>query len=603
MEIRNIAIIAHVDHGKTTLVDKILHATKVFRDNQETGDLIMDSNDLEKERGITIFSKNASVTYKGVKINVIDTPGHSDFGGEVERVLKMADGVILLVDAFEGPMPQTRFVLQKALHLNLHPIVVINKVDKPNCRPDEVHDAVFELFFNLDATEEQLNFPTFYGSGKNGWFNDSLTQTEDILPLMDGILKYVPQPKVNEGTLQMQITSLDYSSFLGRIAIGKVTRGSIKENQQIALVQADGSIKKSRVKELYVFEGMGKRKVQEVLSGDLCAVVGLEEFGIGDTICDIDNPEALAIISVDEPTMSMTFSINNSPFFGKDGKFVTSRHLRDRLMKETEKNLALRIEDTDSADSFLVFGRGILHLGVLVETMRREGYELTVGNPQVLVKEVGGKKHEPYEILVVDVPSEYSGKVIDLVTQRKGEMLVMESKGEMQHLEFDIPSRGLIGLRSQMLTGTAGEAVMAHRFNEYKPWKGAIPGRSNGVLVSKFAGTTTAYSIDKLQDRGRFFIDPTEEVYAGQIIAEHIKPGDLNVNAVEMKKLTNHRASGSDDSVRITPKIQLTLEECMEYIQQDECIEVTPKNIRMRKTILDENERNKQVKSMKAEMA
>jgi GTP-binding protein len=603
MEIRNIAIIAHVDHGKTTLVDKILHATKVFRDNQETGDLIMDSNDLEKERGITIFSKNASVTYKGVKINVIDTPGHSDFGGEVERVLKMADGVILLVDAFEGPMPQTRFVLQKALHLNLHPIVVINKVDKPNCRPDEVHDAVFELFFNLDATEEQLNFPTFYGSGKNGWFNDSLTQTEDILPLMDGILKYVPQPKVNEGPLQMQITSLDYSSFLGRIAIGKVTRGSIKENQQIALVQADGSIKKSRVKELYVFEGMGKRKVQEVLSGDLCAVVGLEEFGIGDTICDIENPEGLPIISVDEPTMSMTFSINNSPFFGKDGKFVTSRHLRDRLMKETEKNLALRIEDTDSADSFLVFGRGILHLGVLVETMRREGYELTVGNPQVLVKELLGKRHEPFEILVVDVPSEFSGKVIDLVTQRKGEMLVMESKGEMQHLEFDIPSRGLIGLRSQMLTGTAGEAVMAHRFNEYKPWKGAIPGRSNGVLVSKFAGTTTAYSIDKLQDRGRFFIDPTEEVYAGQIIAEHIKPGDLNVNAVEMKKLTNHRASGSDDSVRITPKIQLTLEECMEYIQQDECIEVTPKNIRMRKTILDENERNKQVKSMKAEMA
>jgi GTP-binding protein len=603
MEIRNIAIIAHVDHGKTTLVDKILHATKVFRDNQETGDLIMDSNDLEKERGITIFSKNASVTYKDVKINVIDTPGHSDFGGEVERVLKMADGVILLVDAFEGPMPQTRFVLQKALHLNLHPIVVINKVDKPNCRPDEVHDAVFELFFNLDATEEQLNFPTFYGSGKNGWFNDSLTQTEDILPLMDGILKYVPQPKVNEGTLQMQITSLDYSSFLGRIAIGKVTRGSIKENQQIALVQADGSIKKSRVKELYVFEGMGKRKVQEVLSGDLCAVVGLEEFGIGDTICDIENPEGLPIISVDEPTMSMTFSINNSPFFGKDGKFVTSRHLRDRLMKETEKNLALRIEDTDSADSFLVFGRGILHLGVLVETMRREGYELTVGNPQVLVKELLGKRHEPFEILVVDVPSDYSGKVIDLVTQRKGEMLVMESKGEMQHLEFDIPSRGLIGLRSQMLTGTAGEAVMAHRFNEYKPWKGSIPGRSNGVLVSKFAGITTAYSIDKLQDRGRFFIDPTEEVYAGQIIAEHIKPGDLNVNAVEMKKLTNHRASGSDDSVRITPKIQMTLEECMEYIQQDECIEVTPKNIRMRKTILDENERNKQVKSMKAEMA
>jgi GTP-binding protein len=601
MNIRNIAIIAHVDHGKTTLVDKILHTAKVFRDNQETGDLIMDSNDLERERGITIFSKNAAVTYKDVKINVIDTPGHADFGGEVERVLKMADGVILLVDAFEGPMPQTRFVLQKALHLNLKPIVVINKVDKPNCRPDEVHDAVFELFFNLDATEEQLDFPTFYGSGKNGWFNKENVQCEDITPLMDGILQYVPLPKVNEGNLQLQITSLDYSSFLGRIAIGKVTRGSISENQPIALMQADGSIKKCRVKELYVFEGMGKRKVTQVLSGDLCAVVGLETFGIGDTICDAENPEALAIISVDEPTMSMTFSINNSPFFGKDGKFVTSRHLRDRLMKETEKNLALRVEDTDSADSFLVFGRGILHLGVLVETMRREGYELTVGNPQVLVKQIDGKRHEPYEILVVDVPSDFSGKVIDLVTQRKGEMLVMESKGEMQHLEFDIPSRGLIGLRSQMLTGTAGEAVMAHRFNEYKPWKGAIPGRSNGVLVNKFGGTTTAYSIDKLQDRGTFFIEPREEVYAGQIIAEHIKPGDLSVNAVEEKKLTNHRASGSDDSVRITPKTLLTLEECMEYIQQDECIEVTPKNIRMRKVVLDENERSKLSKSMKSE--
>jgi GTP-binding protein len=601
MEIRNIAIIAHVDHGKTTLVDRILQATKVFRDNQDAGELIMDSNDLEKERGITIFSKNAAVTYNGYKINVIDTPGHSDFGGEVERVLKMADGVILLVDAFEGPMPQTRFVLQKALQLNLRPIVVINKVDKPNCRPDEVHDAVFELFFNLDATEEQLNFPTFYGSGKNGWFNDSLTQTEDIFPLMDGIIKYVPAPKVNEGNLQLQITSLDYSSFLGRIAIGKVTRGSIKENQTIALVLADGSVKKSRVKELYVFEGMGKRKVTEVLSGDLCAVVGLEDFTIGDTIADIENPEGLPIISVDEPTMSMTFSINNSPFFGKDGKFVTSRHLRDRLMKETEKNLALRVEDTDSADSFLVFGRGILHLGILVETMRREGYELTVGNPQVLVKTIDGKKHEPYENLVVDVPGEYSGKVIDLVTQRKGEMQIMESKGEMQHLEFEIPSRGLIGLRSQMLTNTAGEAVMAHRFIDYKPWKGPIPGRSNGVLIAKFQGVTTAYSIDKLQDRGSFFVDPTEEIYIGQIIAENIKPGDLNVNAVEMKKLTNHRASGSDDAVRIIPKLQFTLEECMEYIQQDECIEVTPKNIRMRKTILDENDRIKASKSMKSE--
>ena len=603
MEIRNIAIIAHVDHGKTTLVDRILHATKVFRDNQETGELIMDSNDLEKERGITIFSKNAAVTYKDVKINVIDTPGHSDFGGEVERVLKMADGVLLLVDAFEGPMPQTRFVLQKALQLDLKPIVVINKVDKPNCRPDEVHDAVFELFFNLDATEEQLNFPTFYGSGKNGWFNDSLTQSEDITPLMDGILKYVPEPKVNEGPLQMQITSLDYSSFLGRIAIGKVSRGVIKENQPIALMQADGSIKKSRVRELYVFEGMGKRKVTEVVAGDLCAVVGLEDFNIGDTIADVENPEALPVISVDEPTMSMLFSINNSPFFGKDGKFVTSRHLRDRLMKETEKNLALRVEDTDSADSFLVYGRGILHLGVLVETMRREGYELTVGQPQVLVKYIDGKKCEPYENLVVDVPSEYSGKVIDLVTQRKGELLVMETKGEMQHLEFEIPSRGLIGLRSNMLTNTAGEAVMAHRFIEYKPWKGAIPGRNNGVLISKNQAATTAYSIDKLQDRGSFFVDPGEDVYVGQIIAEHIKPGDLVVNATEGKKLTNMRASGSDDSVRIVPKIQMTLEECMEYIQQDECIEVTPKHIRLRKVILDEEERKKVQKSMKTEMA
>jgi GTP-binding protein len=563
----------------------------VFRDNQETGELIMDSNELERERGITILSKNASVTYKGVKINVIDTPGHSDFGGEVERVLKMADGVCLLVDAFEGPMPQTRFVLQKALQLNLKPIVIINKVDKPNCRPDEVHDAVFELFFNLDATEEQLDFPTFYGSGKNGWFNDSLTPCENIDPLLDGILKFVPPPNAKTGATQMQITSLDYSTFLGRIAIGKVERGVIKEGQNVVLVQADGSIKKNKVKELYVFEGMGKRKVTEVVSGDLCAVVGLEEFNIGDTIADPETPEALPIISVDEPTMSMTFSINNSPFFGKEGKFVTSRHIRDRLMKETEKNLALRVEETDSADSFLVYGRGILHLGVLVETMRREGYELTVGNPQVLIKDIDGKKHEPFEILVVDVPSEFSGKAIDLVTQKKGEMLVMESKGDMQHLEFDIPSRGLIGLRSQMLTQTAGEAVMAHRFNEYKPWKGPIPGRNNGVLIAKFGGTTTAYSIDKLQDRGRFFIEPGEEVYIGQVLAEHIKPGDLNINAVEMKKLTNHRASGSDDSVRITPKTQFTLEECMEYIQQDECIEVTPKSVRMRKTHLDENDR------------
>ena len=598
MNIRNIAIIAHVDHGKTTLVDKILHATKVFRDNQETGDLIMDSNDLERERGITIFSKNAAVEYKGTKINVIDTPGHSDFGGEVERVLKMADGVLLLVDAFEGPMPQTRFVLQKALQLNLRPIVVINKVDKPNCRPDEVHDAVFELFFNLDASEEQLNFATFYGSGKNGWFNNKNEQIEGIAPLLDGILEHVPEPKISEGPLQMQITSLDYSSFLGRIAVGKVARGSIKEGQNIALMQADGVIKRLKVRELYTFMGMGKKKATEVFAGDICAVVGLEDFNIGDTIADIEKPEALPVISVDEPTMSMLFGINNSPFFGKEGKFVTSRHLRDRLMKETEKNLALRVEDSDSADSFLVFGRGILHLGILIETMRREGFELTIGQPTVLVKEIDGKRHEPYEILVVDVPADYSGKVIDLVTQRKGEMHIMESKGQMQHLEFEIPSRGLIGLRSNMLTNTAGEAVMAHRFLEYKPWKGPIPGRSNGVLLSKNQERTTGYSIDKLQDRGTFFVDPGEEVYTGQIIAEHIKPGDLVVNATEPKKLTNHRASGSDDASRIAPKTLMTLEECMEYIQQDECIEVTPKSIRMRKVVLDEDERKKQSKKM-----
>ena len=601
MNIRNIAIIAHVDHGKTTLVDKILHATKVFRENQETGELIMDSNDLERERGITIFSKNVSVTYKDVKINVIDTPGHSDFGGEVERVLNMADGVLLLVDAFEGPMPQTRFVLQKALALGLRPIVVINKVDKPNCRPDEVHDSVFELFFNLDASEEQLDFPTFYGSGKNGWFNSSLTQIDNISPLLDGIIQYVPEPKVNEGYSQMQITSLDYSSFLGRIAVGKVARGSLKENQQIALMQADGTIKKMRIKELYVFEGMGKKKATEVFAGDICAVVGLDEFNIGDTIADAENPEALPVISVDEPTMSMLFGINNSPFFGKEGKFVTSRHLRDRLFKETEKNLALRVEDSDSADSFLVFGRGILHLGILIETMRREGFELTIGQPQVLVKTIDGKKHEPYENLVVDVPQEFSGKVIDLVTQRKGEMLIMETKGEMQHLEFEIPSRGLIGLRSNMLTNTAGEAVMAHRFIDYKPWKGHIPGRNNGVLLSKTTEKTTAYSIDKLQDRGRFFVDPGDEVYAGQIIAEHIKPGDLVVNATEAKKLTNHRASGSDDASKAAPKILMTLEECMEYIQQDECIEVTPKSVRLRKTILNEEDRKRASKSISQE--
>lgn len=601
MQIRNIAIIAHVDHGKTTLVDKIIHATKVFRDNQETGELIMDSNDLERERGITILSKNISVNYKGVKINVIDTPGHADFGGEVERVLKMADGVLLLVDAFEGPMPQTRFVLQKALELNLKPIVVINKVDKPNCRPDEVHDAVFELFFQLDATEEQLHFTTIYGSSKQGWFNTSLTPTEDITPLLDTILEIVPEPKVSEGTVQMQITSLDYSSFLGRIAIGKITRGTLKEGQPVQLCKLDGTMVRSRIKELYTFEGMGKKRVTEVSAGDICAIVGIEGFQIGETVADFENPEALPVIPIDEPTMNMQFSINNSPFYGREGKFVTSRNIRDRLYKELEKNLALRVTDTDDADKFMVYGRGILHLSVLIETMRREGFELTIGQPQVITKEINGRKCEPYETLVVDVPGEFSGKVIDLVTQRKGEMLIMESKGEMQHLEFDIPSRGLIGLRSNMLTATAGEAVMAHRFSEYKPWKGPIPGRNNGVLISKNTASTTGYSMDKLQDRGSFFIDAGEEVYSGQIIGEHIKPGDLIVNATEPKKLTNMRASGTDDANRIAPKVQMTLEECMEYIQQDECIEVTPQSIRLRKIMLDENDRIKFQKMLKAE--
>lgn len=600
LSIRNIAIIAHVDHGKTTLVDKILHATQVFRDNQDSGELIMDNNDLERERGITIFSKNAAVNYKGVKINVIDTPGHADFGGEVERVLKMADGVILLVDAFEGPMPQTRFVLQKALQLQLQPIVVINKVDKPNCRPEEVHDAVFDLFFQLDATEEQLDFPTLYGSSKQGWFNTQLSPAEDITPLLDTILEKVPEPRSEEGSLQLQITSLDYSPFLGRIAIGKVNRGLLREGQPVSLCKADGSFERSRVKELYVFEGMGKKRVEEVRAGDLCAVVGIEGFQIGETLADFENPEALEMIPIDEPTMNMQFGINNSPFFGKEGKFVTSRNLRERLSRELEKNLALRVKETDDADKFMVYGRGILHLSVLVETMRREGYELSVGQPQVIVKEIEGVKKEPYESLVVDVPAEYSGKVIDLVTQRKGEMLIMETKGEMQHLEFEIPSRGLIGLRSQMLTQTAGEAVMAHRFIEYKPWKGPIPGRNNGVLIAKQAGTATGYSLDKLQDRGTFFIDPGEEVYPGMIIGEHVKPGDLVVNIVEGKKLTNMRASGSDDATRIAPKVQMSLEECMEYIQTDECIEVTPQNIRLRKILLDEEERKKFQKAMKS---
>jgi len=599
--IRNIAIIAHVDHGKTTLVDKIIHATNIFRENQESGELIMDNNDLERERGITILSKNISVNYKDVKINVIDTPGHADFGGEVERVLKMADGVILLVDAFEGPMPQTRFVLQKALELGLRPLVVINKVDKPNCRPDEVHDQVFDLFFNLDATEEQLDFPTFYGSSKQGWFNTSLEQTDNIFPLLDGILQYVPEPKVTEGNLQMQITSLDFSSFLGRIAIGKVTRGEIKESQWIGLAQADGKIVKGKVKELYVFEGLGKKKVTEVGAGDICAVVGFDAFQIGDSFVDLENPEPLERTAIDEPTLNMTFSINNSPFFGKDGKYVTSNHLKERLTKELEKNLALRVQQTDDANTFLVFGRGILHLSVLIETMRREGYEMTIGQPQVILKEdENGQKLEPYESLVVDVPEEYASRVIDLATQRKGDLHIMETKGEMQHMEFEIPSRGLIGLRSQMLTATAGEAIMAHRFTEYKPFKGAIPGRNNGVLVSKGTGPATEYSINKLQDRGKFFVDPGEEIYTGMIIGEQNKPGDLVVNIVEAKQLNNMRAAGKDKDTGVAPKILFSLEECMEYIQADEAIEVTPNFIRMRKKILSEEERKRLERQAKA---
>lgn len=591
--IRNIAIIAHVDHGKTTLVDKIIHATSVFRENQESGDLIMDNNDLERERGITILSKNISVTYKDTKINVIDTPGHADFGGEVERVLKMADGVLLLVDAFEGPMPQTRFVLQKALELGLRPVVVINKVDKPNCRPDEVHDQVFDLFFNLNATEEQLDFPTFYGSSKQGWFNTSLEPTDNIFPLLDGILEHVPAPDAKEGPLRMQITSLDFSSFLGRIAIGKITQGSVKESEWIGLAQEDGNIIKGKVKELYVFEGLGKKKVQEVKAGDICAIVGFDKFQIGDSFVDLENPDPLPRTAIDEPTLNMTFSINNSPFFGKDGKYVTSNHLKERLMKELEKNLALRVEPTEDANTFLVFGRGILHLSVLIETMRREGYEMTIGQPQVILREIDGVKCEPYESMVVDVPEEYASRVIDLATQRKGDLHIMETKGEMQHMEFEIPSRGLIGLRSQMLTATAGEAIMAHRFVDYKPFKGAIPGRLVGVLVSKGQGPATEYSIAKLQDRGKFFVDPGEEIYEGMIIGEQNKPGDLVVNIVEAKQLNNMRASGKDKDGSIAPKILFSLEECMEYIQGDEAIEVTPNFIRMRKKVLSENERKR----------
>jgi GTP-binding protein len=591
-KIRNIAIIAHVDHGKTTLVDKILHSCSIFRDNEQTGDLILDNNDLERERGITIVSKNVSVQYKDVKINIIDTPGHADFGGEVERVLKMADGVLLLCDAFEGAMPQTRFVTQKALALGLKPIVVVNKVDKENCRPEEVYEQIFELFFNLEATEDQLDFPVIYGSSKQGWMStDWQKPTTDIFALLDAVVANIPPAPINEGTLQMQITSLDYSSFVGRIAIGRVHRGSIKENQPVTLIKRDGKMVKSRVKELYTFEGLGKIRTTEVKSGDICAVVGIDGFDIGDTIADFDAPEQLPVISIDEPTMNMLFTINNSPFFGKEGKLVTSQRIRERLMKEMEKNLALKVVETASPDAWLVYGRGILHLSVLIETMRREGYEMQVGQPQVIIKEIDGKKCEPIETLIVDVPGEVAGKVIELVTQRKGELLIMEPKGDLQHLEFEIPARGIIGLRNNVLTATAGEAIMAHRFKAYEPWKGTIPGRLNGVLVSMDKGMTTAYSIDKLQDRGRFFVDPGVDVYEGQIMGEHIRDNDLVVNIVKGKALTNMRASGTDDNTRIAPAIKFSLEESMEYIQADEYIEVTPVSMRLRKIYLTENER------------
>ncbi|GAA3981756.1 translational GTPase TypA [Pedobacter ginsengiterrae] len=591
-KIRNIAIIAHVDHGKTTLVDKILHSCSVFRDNEQKGELILDNNDLERERGITIVSKNVSVQYKDVKINIIDTPGHADFGGEVERVLKMADGVLLLCDAFEGAMPQTRFVTQKALALGLKPIVVVNKVDKENCRPEEVYEQIFELFFNLEATEDQLDFPVIYGSSKQGWMStDWQKPTTDIFALLDAVVANIPPAPINDGTLQMQITSLDYSSFVGRIAIGRVHRGSIKENQPVTLIKRDGKIVKTRVKELYTFEGLGKIRTQEVSSGDICAVVGIDGFDIGDTIADFEAPEQLPVISIDEPTMNMLFTINNSPFFGKEGKLVTSQRIKDRLMKEMEKNLALKVVETQGADSWLVYGRGILHLSVLIETMRREGYELQVGQPQVIVKEIDGKKHEPIETLIVDVPGDVAGKVIELVTQRKGELLIMEPKGDLQHLEFEIPSRGIIGLRNNVLTATAGEAIMAHRFKAYEPWKGVIPGRLNGVLISMDKGMTTAYSIDKLQDRGRFFVDPGVDIYEGQILGEHIRDNDLVINIVKGKALTNMRASGTDDNARIAPAIKFSLEEAMEYIQADEYIEVTPQSMRLRKIFLTEQQR------------
>ena len=597
--IRNIAIIAHVDHGKTTLVDKILQQTEQIRESEKSGELILDNNELERERGITIIAKNVSVEYKATKINIIDTPGHADFGGEVERVLNMADGVLLLVDAFEGPMPQTRFVLSKALELGKKAILVINKVDKENCRPEEVHEKVFDLFFHLDATEDQLNFPTVYGSSKQGWMStDWKKPTTDITALLDAVIDYFPAPARVEGTPQLLITSLDFSTYVGRIAIGRISRGSLKENQPVSLMKKDGSIRKMRIKEVFVFEGLGRRKASEVFCGDICAVTGIEDFDIGDTIADFDNPEALKPIAVDEPTMSMLFTINNSPFFGKEGRFVTSRHLRDRLYKELEKNLAMKVVETDSPDAYLVFGRGVLHLSILIETMRREGYELQVGQPQVIIKEIDGQKHEPIEHLTVDAPEEVAGKVIELVTQKKGELKVMEPKGDLQHLEFEIPARGLIGLRSNVLTATAGRAIMAHRFARFEPWKGGIQGRIAGVLLAKESGTATAYSIDRMQDRGFFFIEPGDQVYGGQVIGQHIRPDDLIINVCEAKKLTNMRASGSDDHVRIAPKTNYSLEESMEYIEKDEYLEITPKSLRMRKIHLDENERKRQAKKL-----
>ncbi len=597
--IRNIAIIAHVDHGKTTLVDKILHHCQLFRENESEGELILDNNDLERERGITIISKNVSVPYKGNKINIIDTPGHSDFGGEVERVLNMADGVLLLVDAFEGPMPQTRFVLQKAIDLKLKPIVVINKVDKENCAPEEVYEAVFDLMFELGPEEWQLDFPVLYGSAKHNWMSeDYQVQTDSVESLLDAVIKHIPSPKVEEGTKQMLITSLDYSSFTGRIAIGRLHRGELKATDAVSLVKREGTVVKAKIKELLVFDGLGRKKVEQVIAGDLCAIVGLDDFEIGDTVADIEYPEGLPTIAIDEPTISMLFTINDSPFFGKEGKFVTSRHIKDRLVRELEHNLAMRLEETDTADKFIVYGRGVLHLSVLIETMRREGYELQIGQPQVIVKEIDGKKFEPVEELTIDLPKEVSGKAVEMVTSKKGEIVAMEPKGGRMICSFKIPSRGIIGLRNQLLTATAGEAIMSHRFTAFEPYKGEIQGRINGSLISMEKGTAITYSLDKLQDRGKFFIHPGEEIYTGQVIGENSRADDLVVNVTKTKKLSNVRAAGSDDKVKLAPPIKFCLEEALEYIQKDEYVEVTPNSQRLRKIYLDENERKRQEKQI-----